>query len=326
VAYLIWLVADVACLVLAIYLAAPRWTRLYMLVWLGVAMLFLPVVLGLAQGQTSAVLLLACSALVRALTSKQKASSARERWPRTSGLGLSLVGWLLKPQLSPFVVLVVAISRRWLSLLLAGILLVALTLVALARLGPHGTELYLLASRQKLQETLTADPIFLIGPTLLHASHWFFGVNTAANVLATLLVATAIGLALSVWRRGLRADERVLLQLAIVPVVSVIAAPYALIYELMPWLVSFWLLWDYTETRPAARSGLLWLVAGVWISANLAVGEPRAGGADVAAFLGLCLVGYVAWLFHRSVDPRHAAEPQSQRTFQLHKSSPRGSE
>ena len=74
----------------------------------------------------------------------------------------------------------------------------------------------------------------------------------------------------------------------------------ALIYELMPWLVSFWLLWDYTALRPSARAVLLWLVAGVWISANIGVGEPRAGGADVAAILGLCFVAYIAGLSYYS--------------------------
>jgi hypothetical protein len=49
---------------------------------------------------------------------------------------------------------------------------------------------------------------------------------------------------------------------------------------------------------------LLWLCAGVWIAANVGVAEPRAGGADFAAVLGLALVVYIAALFVGGVKER----------------------
>jgi hypothetical protein len=261
-------------------------------------MLFLPVVLGLAQGQTSAVLLLACAAFLRGFL--------MQRSRLELGLSVaSVMGWLLKPQLAPIVLLALIVSRRWLVLLGAAVVVSLLTGVAALRLAGPGVAQYVLVSQQKTYETLNADPVYLIGPTLLHACHWFIGVNGVAHALAVLLVTVAVGSAVFVWRRGPASDERLLLQLAMLPIVAVIAAPYALVYELAPWLASFWLLWRYTATRPTARAGLLWLAAGVWVSANVGVSEPHAGGADVAALFGLALAGFIAWLFyaHAVEDP-----------------------
>jgi hypothetical protein len=296
-AYLAWLLIGVASTLLAIYWMAPRWTRWYVVIWFGLCLLFLPTVLSLGQGQTSAVLLLACAGFARAFTSTRLSSTH---------LVASAVAWLLKPQLSAGVLVALVLARRWRVLAGAAVVVAALGGAGVLRLGPAGTASFFSLSQQKTQETLTADPVFLIGPTMLHASHWFLGVNTGANVVAGLLWLVVVAATAFIWRRGPATDERLLLQLAVLPIASVIAAPYALIYELMPWLVSLWLLWQYTATRPAARAGLLWLVAGVWLSANIGVADPRAGGADVAALFGLCLVGFVTWLFHRhpvGIDP-----------------------
>jgi hypothetical protein len=287
VAYIAWLIVGLASVLLSIHLLAPRWTRWYLLVWLGLAMLFLPVTLGLAQGQTSALLLLACAALVRGYLER-----------RTSDLWLSpaLVGWLLKPQLAPVVLLAAVISRRWRAVSSAVAIVIVMGSAAVLRLGPDGFVQYLVVSRQKTQEAISADPVFLIGPTLLHASHWFLGVNGLAHVVAAVAIALMLGAMLYAWRGGPAADDRLLLQLAILPVAAVLVSPYALIYELTPWLVSFWLLWRYTALRSEARAGLLWLVALIWIAADIGVGEPRVGGADVVALLGVCLVAYLTRL------------------------------
>jgi hypothetical protein len=290
VAYLVWLAMGVASVVLAIYWIAPRWTRWYVLIWFGLSLLFLPVVLSLGQGQTSALLLLATALLVRGFT------HARE--PRL-GLVASTVVWLLKPQLAPIVLAALLLSRRGRALLTSGVVVGAVGVIALVRLGQDGTTQYALVAQQKTHEALSADPAFLIGPTLLHASHWFVGVNDAANIVAAALIAAAIGVALYVWRRGPAADESLYLQLALVPIVAVICAPYALIYEVTPWLVSFWLVLRYTQGRSVARAGFFWLVGPVWAAASVGVAAPLAGGADVAALLGLCLAGFIAWLFAR---------------------------
>jgi hypothetical protein len=181
-----------------------------------------------------------------------------------------------------------------------------MSVVATARLGQTGAAQFGSVAQDKLIEALTADPVFLIGPTLLHASRWFLGVNATAYAVAAVLVGASLGAVLFVWRHGPADDERLVLQLAIIPIVAVIAAPYALIYELAPWMVSFWLLWRYTESRTSARAMLLWLVAGTWISANIGVAEPRAGGADLAAAFGLGLVAFIVWQFHTSPRPKPA--------------------
>ncbi len=302
-AYVLWLVVNVVCLMLAIFLAAPRWTRWYVFVWLGLVMPFLPVVLGLGQGQTSALLLLASAGLVRGFTSATRSSISRVT---------CVVGWLLKPQLGVMLMVVLVLTRSWRILAGTLVAVAALGTAALIRLGQAGIASYVRVSQQKTLEVFTADPTFLIGPTLLHASHWLLGVNAVAHLVAAVLASATIATTVYVWRHGVATDESLLLKLAILPIASVIAAPYALIYELMPWLVSFWLLWDYTALRPSARAVLLWLVAGVWISANIGVGEPRAGGADVAAILGLCFVAYIAGLSyyseHRDLDGTSARQ------------------
>jgi hypothetical protein len=305
VAYLVWLTIGMGCLALAIALIAPRLTGWATPVWFCLAMLYLPVVLGLAQGQTSALSLLACAAFVRGFLGDAPNRRAG-LWP-IAGIA-SVVGWLLKPQFGPVVVLALIASRRWHVLAGAAAVIGALGAIAIPRLGESGIAQFSAVGQDKLVEALVADPVFLIGPTLLHASHWFLGVNPTAHAVAALLVGLSLGAVLFVWRQGPEHGDRLLLQLAILPIVTVIAAPYALIYELAPWIVSFWLLWRFTETRKPARAVLLWLVAGTWISANIGVAEPRAGGADLAAAFGLGLVAFIAWQFHMFPQPARPSE------------------
>jgi hypothetical protein len=170
--------------------------------------------------------------------------------------------------------------------------------IAWARIGSAGQAAFSLASNQKLLETFTADPTFLLGPTLLHASRWYLGSGPVALGVWLSLEAAALAVVVWVWRGGFGAGDERLLQLAILPIASVVISPYALIYELTGWLVSFWLLWRYTRYRPRARAFLLWLTAGVWVAGDIGVALPLAGGADAAAVLGLLGVGFVGWL-HR---------------------------
>jgi Glycosyltransferase family 87 len=288
IAYVVWLVIGVCFVMLAIGWMAPSWTRASGLAWFGLAMLFLPCLLGLGQGQTSALTLACTAAFAQGMLDRRQASTR---------LALSVAGLALKPQFAPVFVCALVVGRRWRALTGAAILVAALSAVALVRLGPDGIAAYSLVSRQKLHETLSAEPAFLIGPTLLHASHWFLGVNNLAHGVAGMLVLATLLVFVAVWRRGPATDDALLLQLALLPVVSVIAAPYALVYELTSWIVSFWLLWRYTGTRPSARAGLLWLTAAVWVAGNVGVALPLAGGADVAALLGLCLVAFIGWLY-----------------------------
>jgi Glycosyltransferase family 87 len=302
-AYLAWLVVGVGCMVLAARWLAPRCTRWSALVWVGASVLFLPCVLGLAQGQT-APLMLACTAAFATGMLGRRHASAR--------LVLGVLGLALKPQFAPVFVCVLILARRWTALVATAVLIGVSAAAALIRLGAEGRAAYTGVSSQKLVEAISADPTFLLGPTLLHASHWFIGVNALAHVVAGLAVLVVLGLFAAIWRHGPATDDAILLQLAVLPVVSVIVAPYALVFELTTWLVTFWLLWRYTATRVAGRAGLLWLTAGVWAAGDLGVAQPLLGGADVAALLGMCVVAFIAWLYrgHRaclvSTSPRAA--------------------
>jgi hypothetical protein len=300
VAYLVWLAIGLACLALAIALLAPRLTGWPTPVWFCLALLYLPIVLGLGQGQTSSLSLLACAAFVRVFL--DAGSNRSSRLGAIAGIA-SIVGWLLKPQFAPGVVLALLTSRRWLMLAGAAAVMGILGVVATRHLGPSGTAQFGAVAQDKLVEALGADPLFLIGPTLLHASRWFLGVNPTALAVAAVLVGVSFGALVFVWRSGRADDERLLLQLAILPIVAVIASPYALIYEVAPWIVSFWLLWRFTQTRKPARALLLWLVTGTWMSANVGVAEPRVGGADLVAVFGLGLVAFIAWQFKRYPRP-----------------------
>jgi Glycosyltransferase family 87 len=288
-AYVVWLLIGIACTLVATAWLAPRWTRWYVLVWFGLAMLFLPSLLGLAQGQTSALMLVCAAAFARGMLNRQHASLR---------LVVGVVGLALKPQFAPVYICALLRAGRWRALAATIVVTGVLSAVAAVPLAAAGIEAYIAVSRQKLFETLNGDPTLLPGPTLLNASHRFLGVNDRAHSAAGLLVLGALLVLVYIWRRGPAGDEAILLQLAILPIVSVIASPYALVYELTIWLVSFWLLWRYTATRTTARAMLLWLTAAVWVAGDIGVGLPSAGGADVAALLGLGAVVYIGWLFH----------------------------
>jgi len=288
VAYLVWVGIGMACFVVAFRCLAPEWTRWYVLVWSGIAMLFLPALLGLAQGQTSALMLVCTAAFARGVLERRGAAGR---------VGPGLVGLALKPQFAPVFGWALLVARCWRGLATAVVVIGVLSAVALIRLGEAGSAAYTVASRQKLVETFTADPVFLLGPTLLHASHWYLGVNAAAHAVAACLVVAVLSCVVYVWRGGQAQDDAALLQLGILPVAAIIVAPYALVYELTIWLVSFWLVWRYTLGRPGARAALLWIAAAVWVAGNVGVALPRAGAADAAALLGLCAVAFITWLF-----------------------------
>lgn len=310
IAYLVWLVGGVACVLLAAYLIAPHWTRWYPFVWFGLGLLFLPVLLGLAQGQTSALMLVCVAAVIHGFMQPRRSASA---W-----LIVGLIGWTLKPQLAPLAFVALLAARHWQVLGWAVAVLGVLGVAAGVRLGQAGLAQYAADSSTKMQEALSADPTFLLGPTLLHASHWFLGVNGFGQVAAAALTVAVLAAFVYLWHRGPASDDALLLQVAALPIAAVLVAPYALIYELTLWLPALWLLWRYTRGRAGARSTLLWLTAGVWVAANFGVGNALSGGADFAALLGLGLVAFIVALFHRhssslaaDVDPSDGVARQS---------------
>jgi hypothetical protein len=106
----------------------------------------------------------------------------------------------------------------------------------------------------------------------------------------------AAGLAV-LWWRGLHADARRNLQLATLPIATVLVAPHALVYELTPWIASGWLLLRYTETRPAARISVLALCVVGWAAANVVTLTERNLGFPLAVPVGLAMLAGIAWLY-----------------------------
>jgi len=280
-AYLAWLLTGVACLVGAAVLLAPRWGgRWYSLVWLGLGMLYLPAFLGLAEGQTTALMLLAFAGFCRLFVT-------RHRWL----LAACVLAWLLKPQLAVPLVVALLLARRFDVLLRVLSLVLAFSLAALLVMRPEGFAAYLTLALRKTSESFAADPAFLPGPTLLHTAHWFFGLSWPAHVLGLLLLACAWLLFVRVWR-----TRDAPLQLAALPVIATIGAPYALVHEMTAWLATFWLVYAWSAGSPPARATLLWLTAAIWLAADVGVALPLLGGAAIAAPLGLLLLWFLPTL------------------------------
>jgi hypothetical protein len=212
---------------------------------------------------------------------------------------LGLLAWSLKPQFLPWLIAPLLVGRQFGMLLrfVGGV--VALSVIALAVFGSAGLGAYSELSSAKLRESLSADPTYLPGPTVLHLSQTVLGPGAAANVLAAGLVVVTALLLVVIWRRGLLAGDVRLVQLAALPIVAIVAAPYALVHELTMWLASFWLLFVYSATRPGVRAWLWWLTAGIWLAGNGGVVLPVNHGADVAALLGLLALASLAWLTKR---------------------------
>jgi hypothetical protein len=273
-AYVVWFIINVACIVLAAYCLAPRPS----LAWAPLGLLFLPALLGLVQGQTAALMLLGFGGAARLLLRESHAP-----WR----LAVSVLPWLLKPQLGILFVLALLLARRGAAVLALGAFVGGFTLIALVRIGAAGLAAYANVGRQKLTEAVSSEPAYLPGPTLVHASQWLLGPGTAALLLASILLGLALLACAAIWRHGLAKDDIALFQLAALPIAATLCAPYALVHELTAWLGSFWLLWRATADRPWGRAGLVWLAAAIWLAGNLGVALPTAGGSDIAALLGV---------------------------------------
>jgi hypothetical protein len=290
VAYLIWLGIGLASLAVSAWLLAPR-SR----VWPLVLVLFLPAQLALIMGQTSALTLLAFCALVRLV----------DRRPMLAGmlLGLSPATW--KPQLvAPALGIALAAGRQWRMLawvVLGPLLLVAgFTLVAgigwVADYRAQAGVLWSLVNDRSSVESA--------GQTLLGLAQAACGPGWPALVAAVGGGAAVHSTVAGVWWRGLRHDPRRHLQLALLPIAAVTAAPHALGYDLTLWLASAWLLLRYVECRPAARPVALAVSVCGWACANVVVLTENELGFPWAAAHGLATIVALVWLY--ASHPREA--------------------
>ncbi len=137
------------------------------------------------------------------------------------------------------------------------------------------------------------------GFTFLTITQSVLGVGQPATVLAVLSgVATCVAV-MAVWWRGLRADPRRYLQLAILPVAATLASLHAGAYELTTWLATVWLLLRYARAVPADRTLVLWLVVAIWCSGNLAVIGESTPLLAVASCAGAAVLGGIISLYFR---------------------------
>src|SRR5919204_19837 len=252
-AYLVWDALGVGCLMLAAYLLAPRPAgRHSWLAWLIAAPLFVPVLFGLVMGQSSCMMLLAFSVFASQI-------AAGRRLPA----GLALLGWTWKPNLLPAHLAGVGAARSWRSL---GALLVGSLVVgdaALVLVGPAGALGLLQTSATRLDIATTRATGHPEGVTFLTITQGLLGTGGAATALAALAgVATWIGVS-ATWWRGLRADPRRHLQLAMLPVAATLGSLHAGAYELTTWLATVRLLLRSARGVPADRTLVAWLVLAI---------------------------------------------------------------
>jgi hypothetical protein len=286
VAYLVWLCVGLVCIGLAAYLLAPRFGRRHgWLFWPLILALFLPVQFGLVMGQTSAVGLLGFAVFARFI--------AHQRWAGAA-LGLSPFSW--KPQLAVPIVLGLGLARRWWTLaVLVGVPLL-ITVGVLIYAGPGLIQDYRAASGEMWRLVAARTWYEFSGQTIFSMFQFIFGTGELALALTIGVGALVYAAVAALWWGGLAGDSRRALQLAVLPVVGVLAAPHALVYELTTWLATAWLLLEYAESRPSIKPLVVWICLIGCAVGNVVTLTERSLGFPLATPLGLAIVALTVWL------------------------------
>jgi hypothetical protein len=299
-AYLGWAAVNLGLLALSAHLLAPRVAgRSAWWLWTLLALTFLPVQQALVDGQTSFVLLCGYCAFARL---------------RTSGYGaapVALLTWAWKVPLLPALLLALVLDRRWRYA--AGLVAahVAATGIVVWWTGFDVLRRYVELVRTSSEQT--ALRISPPGQTLFGLAQSVCGVGWLAVLTALVAGAIVAVWAASTWAKGLRPDACRYLQLALLPVASVLVATRAGTYELTLWLASAWLLIDYAREVPRHRSLAIAIVCVGWWGGDLASLAERTGGFEWGAVAGLAALGGVAWMVrfggvaHRTEDARSRA-------------------
>ncbi len=299
VAYLVWLLVNLACLGGACYLLAPRpagpghWLR-----WALVLPLFLPVQLGLIMGQLSFTLLFGFAVFVRL-------ADRPGPWRQAA----ALLAWTTKPQLLPVLLLALICMRRWRVLALVCCLPVVLGLPVVLVGGPALLLDYVHLASGAGSGVLTAEAVHLgSGHSVLGLTQWLLGPGWTATALAVVGTAAVCVLVASVWRTGLHADTRRYVQLALLPVAAFVSSPHVLAYDAVTWLASAWLLLTFAAERPTARRGVVILLLVGWWGANLAAFPEVNAIAPWGAFSAVFGLVGMAWLCCRATPVVYAAQ------------------
>jgi hypothetical protein len=275
VAYLAYWLLNLGLLAGSAALLAPaRWP-----LWTLLALFFLPVEFALVDGQTSFWLLFGFAA------------SIRLRAP------LWLLAWALKPQLLPLPLLALVLAHKRKSAALLVLVPLALTALVLSIAGWDSLPRYLQLTRAASQDTLAR--INLPGQTVLGLAQSLLGVGAPATVLAVAAAAVLCALVGWLWWGGLRPDPRRHLQLAMLPVAAVLAAPRANTYELTLWLASAWLLLRYARDVPAHRRYVLLALFVGWWGGNLAFIAERGSAFEWGTLAGVAILALSSYLLRQ---------------------------
>ena len=292
VAYLAWLVGNLACLAIACALLAPRRAggRSWWLKWTLILPSFLPVQLGLIMGQMSFVMLLGFAVFVR--------QAGRARW---ASVALSLIPWTWKPQLLPAVLLALGAGRAWRTLLLVCLLPVAACIAVAQLSGPSLLASYVRLASGATTGVVSAEGVHLdAGHGLLGLAQWLVGPGSVASGLAVMGGLGTGWLVVSVWRNGLAPDARRWLQLAVLPIAATLGSPHALGYDLTLWLASAWLALRFATEVPGARRLVIGGLLIGWWGGNLAALPGVSTWAPWGALSGLACLAILAWLHSSS--------------------------
>lgn len=281
-AYLAWLAVDAAFLAAALALLCrafiPRGQRLLFVI---LVLISQPVLLTAKSGQSTFILLLALTIVVIGIREQ------RDAWT-----GLGLAAMLIKPQLIPLIVLLLAYRRRWRALawLVAGglaILIVSIGLVGID--GLYGYARLLTDGRMSFA--------FPWSHTLLGLTTSLLGGSLAFPVylLLAALVLAIFGRALTGGKsddEGQSVDDDNLLALAVLG--ALLISPYAFVYDLVLWTVPAALCWQ----RLRRGKGIILLIAGL-LAPLLAMADPvirqiyDGRGAAVWLTVMVALAGYL---------------------------------
>jgi hypothetical protein len=137
--------------------------------------------------------------------------------------------------------------------------------------------------------------VSLPGQTLLGLAQSLLGVGPATVAVAGL---AAVGIAFVLgraWWPGGRADAGQHLQLALLPIASILIATRAGTYELTLWLAPAWLLLEHARLIPRQRRFSLVLLFVGWWGGDLASLADRGSGFEWGTVAGLIVLCGIAW-------------------------------
>jgi hypothetical protein len=297
-AYALAAAFSLACYALAAWLIAPRWWgRHSWLIWLVGLPFFLPAQFGLIMGQSEMVTTAGFAVFAWSVL----------RAPRRSERGvLGLVVWAIKPNLLPALCIALVTARRWRWLCIGGAVLLTASGVSVALLGTQSWIGFVEVNTARLDMALANSTNLTEGITLYMLVRSVLGAGALTAAIG-LAISVPVWLAVAVlWRPGPRDDERLYLQLAVLPVAACLTGVHAGSYELVSWLAAGWLLLRFAGRRPRYRPTIGALFLALWWAGSLCIVLEGPVGSAATVATGLAMIAACLYF--------NAAESSSSRT------------